>query len=71
MDKEQILSHRKNKFLSIGRSRGLSSGSITSDNLSMKTNVLDKFFNKFLNNKSYFIISIFVAILILLYLFLL
>jgi len=65
MNKEQILLHRKNKFLSIGRGRGLSSGTTSSDNLSMKTNVL----NKFLNNKNYFIISIFVTILILLYLF--
>ena len=71
MNKEQILLHRKNKFLSIGRGRGLSSGTTSSDNLSMKTNVLNKFLNKFLNNKNYFIISIFVTILILLYLFLL
>jgi len=69
MNKEQILLHRKNKFLSIGRGRGLSSGTTSSDNLSMKTNVLNKFFNKFLNNKNYFIISILVTILILLYLF--
>ena len=71
MNKEQILLHRKNKFLSIGRGRGLSSGNTSSYNLSMKPNILNKFFNKFLNNKNYFIISIFVTILILLYLFLL
>ena len=69
MNKEQILLHRKNKFLSIGRGRGLSSGNTSSYNLSMKPNILNKFFNKFLNNKNYFIISIFVTILILLYLF--
>jgi len=69
MDKEQILLHRKNKFLSIGRSRGFSSNYRSSDNLSMKTNTIDRFLNKFLNNKSYFIISIIVTILILSFLF--
>ena len=71
MDKEQILLQRKNKFLSIGRNRGFTSNSNLSDNLSMKTNAIDKFINKFLNNKIYFSLSFFIAILLLVYLFLL
>ena len=71
MDKEQILLQRKNKFLSMGRNRGFASNSNLSDNLSMKTNAIDKFINKFLNNKIYFSLSFFIAILLLVYLFLL
>ncbi len=70
MSKEQIFLQRKNKFLSIGRNRGLASNSNLSDNLSMKTNILDKYINKFTNNKTYLLISFFITILILIYLFL-
>ena len=45
MDKEEILQQRKNKFLSIGRNQGFSASSNLSDNLSMKTNIIDKFVN--------------------------
>ncbi len=68
MDKEQIFLQRKNKFLSIGRTSGFSKNSNLSDNLSMKNNLLDKFINKFLNKKNYFFVSIFIALLILIYL---
>ena len=64
MDKEEILLQRKNKFLSIGRSRGFSNNNNLTDNLSMKTTTLDKFINKFLNNKNYFIITIVSVILV-------
>jgi len=64
MNKEEILLQRKNKFLSIGRSKGFASTENFSDNLSMKTTTLDKFINKFSNNKNYFIITIASVILV-------
>ena len=64
MNKDEILLQRKNKFLSIGRNKGFASSEKLSDNLSMKTNLLDKFINKFTTNKNYFIIYIVIVILI-------
>tara|TARA_B100000579_G_scaffold75938_1_gene58715 strand:- start:584 stop:1690 length:1107 start_codon:yes stop_codon:yes gene_type:complete len=64
MDKEQILSQRKNKFLSIGRSKGFITGSTSSDNLYMKSNIIDKFFNKFKYFKKYLIYFLLLTILI-------
>ncbi len=55
MDKEEVLLQRKNKFLSIGRNQGFITSSKISDNLSMKTNIIDKFINKFIYNKKYLI----------------
>ena len=64
MDKEQILLQRKNKFLSIGRNQGFATNSKISDNLSMKTNIIDKFINKFVYNKKYLIYFIFLLLFI-------
>ena len=64
MDKEQILLQRKNKFLSIGRNQGFATSSKISDNLSMKTNIIDKFINKFVYNKKYLIYFIFLLLFI-------
>ena len=64
MDKEQILLQRKNKFLSIGRNQGFTTSSKISDNLSMKTNIIDKFINKFIYNKKYLIYFIFLLLFI-------
>jgi len=64
MDKEEILLQRKNRFLFIGRNKGFKSNSNLSDNLSMKTNTLERFLNKFSNKKNYFIISVVAIILI-------
>ena len=55
MNQEEILQQRKNKFLSIGRIKGFVSSQNNFDNLSMKTNSIDNFINKFLNYKNYFI----------------
>jgi len=55
MDKEEVLLQRKNKFLSIGRNQGFITSSKISDNLSMKTNIIDKLINKFIYNKKYLI----------------
>ena len=67
MDKDEILNHRKNKFLSIGRNNGFSSKSEISTNLSMKENFIEKlkFKLKKENKISYIITSIFVSIIIL------
>ncbi len=71
MDADEILNHRKNKFLSIGRNKGFSSKSEISTNLSMKENIIERLKSKLKKEKNitYFIISIFV-ILMILYLFL-
>ena len=55
MDKEEILLQRKNKFLSIGRNRGFIPNSKLSDNLTFKTNIVDKFINKLKYFKKYLI----------------
>jgi len=41
MSKDEVLNHRKNKFLSIGRSKGFISESETDNSLHMKQNFLD------------------------------
>ena len=64
MDKEEILLQRKNKFLSIGRNQGFTPSAKLSDNLLMKTNIIDKFINKFSYFKKYLIYFLFLVILI-------
>ena len=63
MDKEEILLHRKNKFLSIGRNKGFISKSKISDSLAMDTSILDKFINKVSNYKNYLMIILIFIIL--------
>ncbi len=63
MDKEEILLHRKNKFLSIGRNKGFISKSKIFDSLAMDTSVIDKFINKAINYKNYLMIIVIVIIL--------
>ncbi len=64
MNKEEILLHRKNKFLSIGRNKGFTTSSNLSDNLLMKTSIINKFFNKLSYYKNYFIYFLAFVILI-------
>jgi acetyl-CoA carboxylase carboxyl transferase subunit alpha len=70
MDKDEILSQRKNKFLSIGRGRGFASSTNLADNLSMKTNFINKVINNFLKYKNYLLISSLILILIISFYFL-
>jgi len=63
MNKDEILMQRKDKFLSIGRSKGFTSHSVFSDNLSMKVSLLNKIKNKLDNNKKYVLILIGIFIL--------
>ena len=53
MSQDEILLHRKNKFLSIGRSKGFVSKTNISDNLVMKMTLIEKvknYINKYKNN---------------------
>ena len=53
MSQDEILLHRKNKFLSIGRSKGFVSNTNISDNLVMKMSLIEKVksnINKYKNN---------------------
>ena len=63
MNKDEILMQRKDKFLSIGRSKGFTSYSVFSDNLSMKVSLLNKIKNKLDNNKKYVLILIGIFVL--------
>ena len=63
MDGEEIFLQRKNKFLSIGRNKGFASTAKLSNNLSMKTNFVDKYINWFSSYKKYILISLVVIIL--------
>ena len=44
MDKDEILIHRKNKFLSIGRNKGFTTQSDDGNDLSMKSNVFESIY---------------------------
>lgn len=63
MSKDEVLNHRKNKFLSIGRSKGFISQSVTDDSLHMKQNLVDILKVKIVKNKNQLIT---VAIILLL-----
>ena len=52
MSKDEVLNHRKNKFLSIGRSKGFISQSVTDDSLHMKQNLADILKIKIVKNKN-------------------
>ena len=56
MSKDEVLNHRKNKFLSIGRSKGFISQSATDDSLHMKQNPVDILKVRIVKNKNQLII---------------
>ena len=64
MDKDEILNHRKNKFLSIGRTKGFTSQSTLSEDLSMKENIFDKLKIKLNKDKKILYVGIFTLFLI-------
>ena len=70
MSREEVVSHRKNKFLSIGRSRGFISRSKSSETLVMKESFLDSLKVKINKNKNYLFIltTILISIFIFYYL---
>ena len=58
MDKDEILTHRKNKFLSIGRNKGFTTQSDDGNGLSMKANVFESINQNFKkNSKIYYGVS--------------
>ena len=66
MDKEEILAQRKNKFLSIGRTKGFSTESNINKDLSMKNSFFEKIKIFIINNKKLlWIFIIFLAITVL------
>ena len=69
MDKDQILNHRKNKFLSIGRTKGFSSKTGVSEKLSVKDNLIDKWKNIFKKQNKIIYIALSFVILIIFVLF--
>ncbi len=67
MDKDEILTHRKNKFLSIGRNKGFTTKSDDGNDLSMKANVFESINQNFKkNSKIYYGVS--AAVLLILFL---
>ena len=64
MDKEEILNHRKNKFLMIGRNEGFKSKSSINDKLSMKENIIDKLKSNFKKDKKIIYTLIFISLII-------
>ena len=58
MEKEEILNHRKNKFLSIGRNKGFTTQTGLSENLTMKENKFNQLINKIKSDKKIIYISI-------------
>ena len=65
MDRDEILLQRKNKFLSIGRSRGFVRSTNLTDNLSMKNGIIDKILNNLRKYKNYILISFVIFTIIL------
>ena len=65
MDKDEILSQRKNKFLSIGRDRGFTNQSTVSDNLSMEQSIISKLKNEIKKDKKILLIPIVIIFVIL------
>ena len=63
MSGEEIFNHRKNKFLSIGRTKGFVTQPDNLSALNMKKNKLSSFIEKFFNTKIF--LSIFVAAIVL------
>ena len=64
MSKDEVLNHRKNKFLSIGRSKGFISQSVTDDSLHMKQNPADILKIKIGKNKNQLITVAIILILV-------
>ena len=66
MDRDEILNQRKNKFLSIGRTKGFSSKASINNTLSMKENIIHKWKNILKKDyKIFYFGVIFIAIIIL------
>jgi len=67
MSREEIFDDRKNKFLSIGRSRGFINRPTNSSNLSIDENFIDKLKNKIFKNKKFLFGIILILLIVSLY----
>jgi len=70
VSRDEVLSQRKNKFLSIGRNKGFASQPVDDNDLSMKQNFLVMHLERFLKNKKQIVIVIVAVTLIASFLFL-
>ena len=69
MNKDEIFTHRKNKFLSIGRNQGFTSTAKNEQNLTMEESLKEKVMQKIYHFK-FQIIFIFLLVFLLIYSFL-
>ena len=70
MSRDEIFSHRKKKFLSIGRNKGFASSEESDKNLTVKENLLQKIILKLQKFKFQAVVLFFLLIAGLIYLFL-
>jgi len=66
LSREDILDHRKQKFLSIGRKKGLIKDTDTKDKMTMKENIFSNLKQKINKNRIVILITVALAALILL-----
>ena len=64
MEKDEILNHRKNKFLSIGRNKGFTTQTGLNENLTMKESKFDRIISKFKSDIKLTYISIGILVFI-------
>ena len=67
LNRDEILEKRKNKFLSIGRSKGLYTSGNIKDKLTLQTNTFDKLVQKIKINEKKNILLIFFSYIVLVY----
>ena len=66
LNEEEILNQRKNKFLDIGRNKGLSINASHQDKLTIKQNLLQNLISNIKLNKKLFILSTSILLLLIL-----
>ena len=64
LSREEVLEKRKNKFLSMGRSKGLYSTGKSKDKLILQTNIVNEIIQKIKANKINYILIIFVFVIL-------
>jgi acetyl-CoA carboxylase carboxyl transferase subunit alpha len=67
LSREEVLEKRKNKFLSMGRSKGLYSTGKSKDKLILQTNIVNEIIQKIKVNKTNYILIIFVFVILFLF----
>ncbi len=67
LSREDVLEKRKNKFLSMGRSKGLYSTGKSKDKLILQTNIVNEIIQKIKTNKINYILIVFVFFILILF----